>query len=113
MKAEVCILGFSICAEAVMLDDGWDIGVFGGCCTHVGAVTLAEASGKLQTVKRSEHMDDVISEMWAIRLAAELHTPVCIRCGIHYDHATAEQISAIVAGCQVTQYSPRKYTAPS
>lgn len=100
MNAEASVLGFPIYADAMKLDDGWDIGVFGGCRTHVGAVTLAEADGTFQTLKRPSHMDGVISEMWAKSLAVKLRASVCVRCGIHYDNATKEDISDIVAGCK-------------
>lgn len=93
------VLGQPVQVLAERLDDGWDIGVFGGCRTHVGAVTLAEPDGSEQTMERSGHKDSHISRRWAVRLAPVLGVPVCVRCGIHYDSATADQIRAIVDAC--------------
>ena len=28
-----------------------------------------------------------------------LKAPICVRCGIHYDNATKEQLAEITAGC--------------
>ena len=36
VKLEKSVLGYPIRAEVTQLDDGWDVGVFGGCKTHVG-----------------------------------------------------------------------------
>lgn len=99
MKLEKTVIGYPIRAEIHRLDCGWDIGIYGGCSTHVGAVTLAEADGTWQTCKREHHKDDLISQHWAATLAKLLQAPVCVRCGIHYDHATKEQLAAITASC--------------
>ncbi|MGN0978678.1 MAG: hypothetical protein ACI4PH_11535 [Faecousia sp.] len=93
------ILGQPVQVLAEPLDDGWDIGIFGGCRTHVGAVTLAESDGSEQTMERFGHKDSHISRRWAVRLSQALGVPVCVRCGIHYDNATAEQIRTIVDAC--------------
>lgn len=93
------VLDQPIQVRAARLDEGWDIGIFGGCRTHVGAVTLAEPDGREQTLERAGHKDSHISRRWAVRLAKAWGVPVCVRCGIHYDSATAEQIREIVAAC--------------
>ena len=99
MKLERTVLGFPMCAEVTKLDEGWDVSIFGGCKTHVGAVTLAEPNGTVQTLERSGHKDSFVSAHWAERLAAHLNSPVCVRCGIHYDDATKEQLEEIITGC--------------
>ena len=99
MKLERTVLGFPICAEVTKLDEGWDVSIFGGCKTHVGAVTLAEPKGTVQTLERPGHKDSFVSIRWAERLAAHLNAPVCVRCGIHYDHATKEQLEEITTSC--------------
>lgn len=99
MKLERTVLGFPLCAEVTKLDEGWDVSIFGGCKTHVGAVTLAEPNGTVQTLERSGHKDSFVSIRWAERLAACLNAPVCVRCGIHYDHATKAQLAEITANC--------------
>lgn len=99
MMLERTVLGFPIRAEVRKLDEGWDVGIFGGCRTHVGAVTLAAPDGTAQTLGRPAHKDDVVSAHWATELAAHFNAPVCVRCGIHYDNATKEQLAEITASC--------------
>lgn len=94
------LLGYSICAEMKALGDGWDVGVFGGCLTHVGAVSLAEPDGTVRTMERPGHRDSVVSERWALALAKHLQASVCVRCGIHYDCATKEQLAQITQVCE-------------
>lgn len=101
MTLEQTVLGYPITAEIVRLDEGWDIGVFGGCKTHVGAVTLAEPDGTVQTLERPGHKDSFVSGHWAVELAAYLNAPVCVRCGIHYDRASPELVKAIVEECNL------------
>lgn len=48
LECEVQLLGWPIRAEALRLDEGWDVSVFGGSRSHVGAVTLAEPDGSIQ-----------------------------------------------------------------
>lgn len=100
MILEKTVLGYPIRAEITKLDDGWEVGILGGCKTHVGAVTLALPDGAVQTVERPEHKDGLISARWAAELAAHLNAPVCVRCGIHYDNAAKEQLAVIMAACE-------------
>ena len=100
MKLERTVLGYPIRAEITKLDEGWEVGIFGGCKTHVGAVTLAAPDGTVQTLERPGHKDSFISARWAAELAAHWDAPVCARCGIHYDCATKEQLAAITAECE-------------
>lgn len=99
MRVEQRVLGYPIRAQITGLDEGWDVELVGGCRTHVGAVTLAEPDGSQETLERPGHRDSHVSRRWAIRLARALGAPVCVRCGIHYDHASPEQVRAIVAAC--------------
>lgn len=100
MMLERTVLGYPISVEIKKLDEGWDIGIFGGCKTHVGAVSLAAPDGTMQTMERPGHRDSVISVRWATELAKCLNVPVCVRCGIHYDNAKKEQLAVIMASCE-------------
>lgn len=93
------ILGEPIRVRMSQLDDGWDVGIFGGSRTHVGAVTMAEADGRIRTLEREGHRDAFVSEKWARELAMKLRAPVCVRCGIHYDGVSKAEIAAIVNAC--------------
>ena len=99
MKLKRIVSGYPIRAEIKKLDEGWDIGIFGGCKTHVGAVTLAEPDGTVHMLERPCHRDGFVSGHWASELAQMLKAPICVRCGIHYDNATKEQLAEITAGC--------------
>lgn len=99
LKLKRDILGYSIRAELQMPDHGWDVSVYGGSRSHVGAVSLAEPNGCVQTIERDHHRDSAVSALWSQTLATQFQTPVCVRCGIHYDNITKEQLSAIVHCC--------------
>ena len=99
LECEVRVLGLPIRTEAVQLDEGWDVSVFGGSRSHVGAVTLAGTDGSAQTLLRTAHRDDTVSACWARTLAARWHAPVCVRAGIHYDGIDRSQIDGILQGC--------------
>lgn len=99
MKLERTVLGYPLWAEINELDHGWDIGIYGGCSTHVGAVTMAEADGAYRTFQREHHKDSYVSQHWATELAKRFQSPVCVRCGIHYDNATKDQLAEITASC--------------
>ena len=99
MKLERTVLGYPLWAEINKLDSGWDIGIYGGCSTHIGAVTLAEPDGRAQTLERPHHKDSFVSVRWAKKISGLTQEPVCVRCGIHYDGAKKEQLSAIIAEC--------------
>lgn len=99
MRSERNVLDHPIWVEIKKLDDGWDIGIYGGCSTHVGAVSLADPSGALQTMERLHHKDSFVSARWAKELAKAWQAPICVRCGIHYDNATKEQLEIIIASC--------------
>ena len=83
MNVEVTVLGDPIRAETEQLDEGWDVAVYGGVRTHVGAVSLSDGCGGVETLQRPGHRDAVISE----------------RCGIHYHEPTRAQLAEIVAAC--------------
>lgn len=99
MKIERNVLSYPIRAEIKKLDEGWDVGIYGGCNTHVGAVSLADSGGTVETIERPHHKDSFVSARWAKELAKAWQAPVCVRCGIHYDNATKEQLEIITTSC--------------
>lgn len=82
MRLECEALGQSIRAEALRLDEGWDVSVFGGSRSHVGAVTLAEADGSVQTLLRRDHRDDAVSVRWAQALAVVITVVISVGFGM-------------------------------
>ena len=100
LECEVQLLGWPIRAGALRLDEGWDVCVFGGSRSHVGAVTLAEPDGSIQTMLRRDHRDDAVSVRWAQALAQCWNAPVCVRAGIHYDNIGRAEIDRILEACE-------------
>ena len=99
IRMERCALGLPVRAQAERLDAGYDVAVYGGACTHVGAVSLAAPGETVATVQRAGHRDAAVSERFAAALARAWNAPVCVRCGIHYEHATKAQIAQILKVC--------------
>lgn len=96
MTLQTQLFDFPILVEAQKLDEGWDISITGGCRSHVGAVTLAAPGEEPQTIQRRRHKDACISQVWAETLVEKWNCPVCVRCGIHYDGLSMEQIQEII-----------------
>lgn len=80
-------------------DRGLCVLLMGGDLPHVGAVSLSDETGRVQTLELPEHRDGFISEKWARELSRRYHLPVSVTCGIHYDNATKEQIDIIISAC--------------
>lgn len=93
------VLGKPLWVSLQPLDQGVDIGIFGGDSTHVGAVTLAEPDGTEQTLQRLSHKDAVISRQWALSLSQKLGISVCVRCGIHYDNLSPDGLRVALDDC--------------
>ena len=78
----ITCLGQPIQAWVTALDEGYDVALYGGCRTHVGAVGLARPDGGVELLERAGHRDGVVAGRWAATLAAAWRAPVCVRCGI-------------------------------
>lgn len=95
----ITCLGQPIQAWVTALDEGYDVALYGGCRTHMGAVGLARPDGGVELLERAGHRDGVVAGRWAATLAAAWRAPVCVRCGIHYDGVDKRGIEQIVAAC--------------
>ena len=93
------IFGYPIEVWAQKLDDGWDVGLFGGSHTHVGAVTFAEPDGTEQTMMRLAHKEAQVTRQWALHLARLTGKSVCVRSGIHYDDLSQTRLKRVIAAC--------------
>lgn len=80
-------------------DRGLCVLLTGGDVPHVGAVSLSDESGRVQTLGLPTHKDGFVSGKWAKELALRYHLPVSVTCGIHYDNATKKQIETIINSC--------------
>jgi hypothetical protein len=100
MERIISALGKEIKAVITRLDEGINILIIGGDRTHIGAVSIAEKDGTVQTVRRADHKEFLISEKWASKLAVALNCPVCMECGIHYDNIAKEEIDVVTGCCE-------------
>lgn len=91
------LFGYPITCQATVLDDGLSILLTGGSRTHVGAVSICRTGEVPDTCCFPGHKDHVLSEAWAKALSERHEGTICVACGIHYDHATGQQIQEILA----------------
>lgn len=97
MDFAVEVLGYLIRARLEFLDDGLNVTIFGGCSSHIGCVSVAEADGSLQSIAIPGHKEQVVSERWARALAKKHKCRTAVTCGIHYDDLTKEELAQVIA----------------
>lgn len=90
------LFGCPIRCQAQRLDEGVHVLLTGGCKTHIGAVSVASPGREPETMTFPGHKDQLVSEPWARTLAEETGQRAAVACGIHYDHAGAEEIAQIL-----------------
>ena len=90
------LFGKEIGCCVTRLDEGIHVLLVGGDKSHIGAISIAQADGTVETKVFPGHKEQFISEPWAKQLAQTLGEPATVVCGIHYDHATGEQIQEIL-----------------
>jgi len=95
MKYTITSVGWLVTADVHWLDDGVDIGVFGGVRTHTGEMTMIGHYGK-KTIPPVDEKTAAVSERWAEILYARWRVPVAVRCGIGLDGFTPDQINKIL-----------------
>ena len=93
------LFGADVTAQVTVLDEGIHVLLTGGERNHVGAVALAQNGELLACPSFPGHKERVVSEHWALALSREIGSCATVACGIHYDNATAEQISEILHIC--------------
>lgn len=78
-------LGRSIEVEAMAFLEGVHVSVYGGDQGHIGAVSIVEPGGQIESFQFPGHRDAVVSEAWARALAGAGCVPAVVEAGIHYD----------------------------
>lgn len=96
MEKTIWLFGYPIRCTVTVLGSGIHVLLTGGSRSHMGAISLAQPGAPVDTKVFPGHKDQFISEPWAKQLAESTGQPVLVVCGIHYDHATREQISEIL-----------------
>jgi hypothetical protein len=90
-------LGYPVFCEVLLLDDGVQALIFGGCMTHIGSVSIAEPGRTPDSTRFPGHKDYLIGDKWAQTLSAKLNVRTVAVCGIHYDNPAAEGIREITS----------------
>lgn len=94
------VLDKKLTVQIERFDEGIQVSLTGGDRSHIGAVSIYVPEGPVQSWQRLGHQEGELSRLWAIKLGECLHVPVCVVCGIHYDHLDAAGIKLILKECQ-------------
>lgn len=94
------VLGREIRCETTELDDGIHVLLMGGQRSHIGAVSVCDPGGNPETMTFPGHKEQYVTVPWARAISQAAEARCCVVCGIHYDGATAQDISAIMDAVQ-------------
>ena len=97
--------------------------ITGGEKEHIGAATLIEEKGHLQTMIKKGHKDHIISEKMANIIYDTIEKDLLVICGIHIDDASTEEIDSLVRNAKECveqfllikeeKYEKRRDTSPT
>lgn len=87
--------------KILTMGDGLVALLFNEGGAHIGAVALGEFDPEtnrtsVSLLTRRGHKDDKVAYEVAYRLAKTKRKPVCVICGLHIDHITAEQMERLL-----------------
>ena len=99
MTLTTTILGRPVTCTVTPLDDGIHVLLAGGDKGHIGAVSVCDPSADPETMTLPGHKEQYLTAPWAKAIADAAGQRCCTVCGIHYDNATPQQISAVMEGC--------------
>ena len=85
-----------ISISLIRTDCGIDVLIAGGDLPHIGAVSITDPDGQIDTKIFEGHKDQFISEVWAKALYEAYRIPVVVSVGIHYDNIDANGIQCVV-----------------
>ena len=77
-------------------DCGIDVLIAGGDRSHIGAISIVDPKGQIETKAFEGHKDQFISEEWAKALFELYRVPVVVSVGIHYDNLDAIGIQRVM-----------------
>ena len=86
-----------ICVEAVCLQEGIAVLIYGGDKSHIGAVSITDSNTdkNLTSVVFPGHKDHLISDIWARELSLRYNCRVVVSAGIHFDKITRDEIKEV------------------
>lgn len=96
-------------AEAVLIGGDVLVWIYGGERPHIGAVAAAQPRPSLADPARGSatasvltflgHKEDIVAKSVSERLASALATNVVVTAGLHWDHLSPTQLTAVLARC--------------
>lgn len=89
-----------ILISLIRTDCGIDVLIAGGDLPHIGAISIVDSDGQIDTKSFEGHKDQFISEVWAKALYEAYRIPVVVSVGIHYDNLDATGIKQIMSEMQ-------------
>lgn len=95
------VLGFDINAVAYKIGPDIAVIIYGGERSHVGSVSIAASNDIARSTVISTHKDNIISEIYAKKLADVFSCNVSVTCGIHYENPSKEDLNTIVCEAEV------------
>lgn len=90
------LYGEPITALVLCFESGVHVSLFGGQLPHIGAVSVANPSGEVETTEFPTHKEGVVSDRWAKALAEAGYVPDVVEAGIHYDNLSKEGIMEVL-----------------
>ena len=103
------VLGEALTARVTLLDNGVNVLVTGGICTHVGSISVAQpvengtdlqADINLTNIVLPGHYDNEISDKFACTLARALNCTATVECGVHYDKLSSSGIKSVLSASE-------------
>lgn len=91
------IIDRDILVSIVKTEAGIQLIATGGDKSHIGAITIVDPYGKDTTICFPHHREDVITKKWSKKIYERTKQPVVVSSGIHFDNASKEMITEIVA----------------
>ena len=88
--------GRTIVLRADLTDCGLQVLIAGGDLSHIGAVSIADPAGKIETITFPGHKETIVAEKYARKLYEVMKVPIVVSAGIHYDKIIKEGILAVL-----------------
>lgn len=90
---------------AVKMGNDWNISIFGGDISHIGAVAIGiprpsledknKISSSVSLITVTGHKEDVIVQKCAKELSSKINSTVVVCCGIHIDNIKFDEIISL------------------
>lgn len=95
----------NINCSAIKMGNDWNVSIFGGDISHIGAVAIGiprpslkdknKISSSVSLITVTGHKEDVLVQKYAKELSSKINSTVVVCCGIHIDNITFDEIIAL------------------